>query len=204
MRDYDWSPESLQIFCTLVICQEVSVKINNISLHLKDCALIDLLRARSWKNIHLLHGELILLKDHSLFWCVLCCFYTCPLTLCTVFLHSVCTHQHMCFIDLHSHREHYRVRQCVCQGIAMLWADHLCESLSLGAIDRPLGPASTQGPICSTECVILSQQACRSSNHSNTHSFLEFWILRPLRTIKTLLFVWFWSGIVSLIHSHWS
>ena len=92
----------------------------------------------------------------------------------------------------------------VCQGTAMLWAAHLCESLSLRAIDRPLGPASTQGPICSTECVILSQQACHSSNHSNTHSFLEFWILRPLRTIKTRGFVWFWSGLVSLIHRHWS
>lgn len=66
--------------------------------------------------------------------------------------------------------------QSVCQGIAMLWAAHPCESLSLGAVDRPLGPAGTQGPICSTECVILSQQACHSSNHSNTHSFLEFWI----------------------------
>lgn len=66
----------------------------------------------------------------------------------------------------------------VCQGTAMLWAAHLCESPSLGAIDRPLGPASTQGPICSTECVILSQQACHSSNHSNTHSFLEFWFLQ--------------------------
>lgn len=64
----------------------------------------------------------------------------------------------------------------VCQATAMLWAAHLCESLSLGAVDRPLGPAGTQGPICSTECVILSQQACHSSNHSNTHSFLEFFL----------------------------
>lgn len=47
------------------------------------------------------------------------------------------------------------------------------KSRSLGAVDRPLGPSGTQGPICSTECVILSQQACHSSNHSNTHSFLE-------------------------------
>ena len=81
-------------------------------------------------------------------------------------------------IWLYSHREHYRNSQSVCQATAMLWAAHLCESLSLGAIDRPLGPAGTQGPICSTECVILSQQACHSSNHSNTHSFLEFWILQ--------------------------
>lgn len=51
------------------------------------------------------------------------------------------------------------------------------KSLSLGAVDRPLGPSGTQGPICSTECVILSQQACHSSNHSNTHSFLESGLL---------------------------
>lgn len=90
-------------------------------------------------------------------------------------------------IYMHLHGEHYSFRQCVCQGIAMLWAAYPCESLSLGAIDRPLGPAGTQGSICSTECVILSQQACHSSNHSNTHSFLEFRILRLLKTIKELL-----------------
>lgn len=132
---------------------------------------------------------------------------------CEVFIHSACTHQHMCLYVCMCrtvcwqysciHIGTVTETVSVCQAIAMLWAAHLCESLSLGAVDRPLGPAGTQGPICSTECVILSQQACHSSNHSNTHSFLEFWILRPPRTIKTGLFVWFWSGLVSLIHRHW-
>lgn len=116
----------------------------------------------------------------------------CPLLLCSFYSHAQKhTHTHVCTrtltsvsqysmltIWLCSHREHYRNSQSVCQATAMLWAAHLCESLSLRAIDRPLGPAGTQGPICSTECVILSQQACHSSNHSNTHSFLEFWILQ--------------------------
>lgn len=129
--------------------------------------------------------------------CVPCSCFICPLWLyaqCLFTQHAdgnmrvfICLHvqNSVLTICLHSHREHYRNSQSVCQGIAMLWAARLCESLSLGAIDRPLGPAGTQGPICSTECVILSQQACHSSNHSNTHSFLEFWILRPPRTIKT-------------------
>lgn len=87
----------------------------------------------------------------------------------------------------------------VCQATAMLWAARLCESFSLGAVDRPLGPAGTQGPICSTECVILSQQACHSSNHSNTHSFLEFfWIPGPPRTIRARLFVWVLEAGLSL------
>lgn len=67
------------------------------------------------------------------------------------------------------------------------------KSLSLGAVGRPLGPSGTQGPICSTECVILSQQACHSSNHSNTHSFLESSIFGPLRTIEARLHVWICS-----------
>lgn len=69
------------------------------------------------------------------------------------------------------------------------------KSLSLGAVGRPLGPSSTQGPICSTECVILSQQACHSSNHSNTHSFLESSIFGPLRTIEARLHVWICSKV---------
>lgn len=69
------------------------------------------------------------------------------------------------------------------------------KSLSLGAVGRPLGPSGTQGPICSTECVILSQQACHSSNHSNTHSFLESSIFGPLRTIKARLCVWICSKV---------
>lgn len=73
-----------------------------------------------------------------------------------------------------SHIGTITVTVSVCQAIDILWEAHLCESLSLGAVDRPLGPADTQGSICSTECVILSQQACHSSNHSNTHSFLEY------------------------------
>lgn len=69
------------------------------------------------------------------------------------------------------------------------------KSLSLGAVGRPLGPSGTQGPICSTECVILSQQACHSSNHSNTHSFLESSIFGPLRTTEARLHVWICSEV---------
>lgn len=93
---------------------------------------------------------------------------------------------------------------CVCQATAMLWASpSSVKSRSLGAVDRPLGPAGTQGPICSTECVILSQQACHSSNHSNAHSFLEFLDPGASEDNQGAVYLFgFGGGLVSLIHGH--
>lgn len=48
------------------------------------------------------------------------------------------------------------VLACGCQRTSMLRAAHRYESRSLWAINRPPGAGSTQGPICSTQCVILS------------------------------------------------
>lgn len=62
--------------------------------------------------------------------------------------------------------------KCLSVYSSVVWGPSLWK-LQPGGYRQTPGTSRLSRPICSTECVILSQQACHSSNHS----FVEVWIV---------------------------